>query len=227
MQNLKRTTVITLGVVAVLLGMIVAIATSAINSMPDDEPLSTVTAAFKPSHTPSVAEPPPDSRRVINPPVVVHEPVVAVIQPVVAPAPPQPVQQRITKPKKKPQSSVKSAPTPVVRTNSVAETAIAFAMAQLGKPYRWGATGPGSYDCSGLVMRAFQSAGVSLPRSTKTIIGKGKTVSRQALVRGDLIWTSSGHMGIYLGDNKMIHAPQTGDVVKISTVWSFYAARRI
>lgn len=229
MQNLKRAAAITLAVAAIVLGMLVALTTAAINSMPDDEPLDTMAAAFKPLHAPSVAEPPPDTRRIIDPPIVVHKPVAPVVAPVALPEPPKPVKTTTTKPKKKPQQPVKSAPAPAVpvRTSSVTETAIAFAMAQLGKPYRWGATGPGAYDCSGLVMRAFQSAGVQLPRSTKTIIGKGKSVSRQGMIRGDLIWTSSGHIGIYLGNNKMIHAPQTGDVVKISTVWSFYAARRL
>lgn len=107
------------------------------------------------------------------------------------------------------------------------ETVIAFAMAQLGDPYVWGGNGPNGWDCSGLVHAAFSSAGITITRTTRTLIHEGSPVGRSALARGDLVFPNAGHVGIYLGGGEMIHAPQPGDVVKISPIWSFYAARRI
>jgi cell wall-associated NlpC family hydrolase len=121
-------------------------------------------------------------------------------------------------------------PSPVTAAQSASgavEGVVGFALAQLGEPYVWGATGPNSWDCSGLVQAAFRSVGIITSRTTKTLINEGSSVSRANMVRGDIVFTSSGHVGIYLGNNEMVHAPQTGDVVKISTLWSFYAARRL
>lgn len=115
----------------------------------------------------------------------------------------------------------------VGRPSSVAESVVEFALAQLGKPYVWGATGPSSYDCSGLVQTAYRHAGIQTTRTTKTLINEGSPVGRDELVRGDLVFTSSGHVGIYFENGQMIHAPQPGEVVKISTIWSFYAGRRL
>lgn len=115
----------------------------------------------------------------------------------------------------------------IAPASGIAETVIAFAMAQLGDPYVWGGNGPNSWDCSGIVHAAFRHAGISTTRSTKTLINEGSSVGHSAMVRGDIVFTDKGHVGIYIGNNQMIHAPQTGDVVKISTLWSFYAARRI
>ena len=120
-------------------------------------------------------------------------------------------------------------------------TAVRFARAQLGKPYQWAAEGPDRYDCSGLIWAAYRSRGADydqLPRVSRDQYNatRGRTVDRSALLPGDLIffasgssWTSIHHMGMYVGDGKMIHAPSTGDVVKISTVWwsRFYAATRV
>ncbi|WP_283133779.1 C40 family peptidase [Rhizohabitans arisaemae] len=94
-----------------------------------------------------------------------------------------------------------------------------FAFAQIGKPYRWGGTGPGSWDCSGLSQAAWAKGGVSLPRTTtqQWAWGSSRRVSMDNLRPGDLIFSRGlGHMGIYIGDGKMLHAPQTGDVVKIT-----------
>lgn len=107
------------------------------------------------------------------------------------------------------------------------ENAISFAMAQLGDPYLWSGDGPNAWDCSGLVHAAFAHAGIAISRSTKTLVHEGYSVSRGAMVRGDLVFPDEGHVGIYLGNNKMVHAPEPGDVVKVSTVYDFYAARRI
>ncbi|MEU8120275.1 NlpC/P60 family protein [Spirillospora sp. NPDC049024] len=104
-----------------------------------------------------------------------------------------------------------------------ARKALDFAYAQLGKPYSYGATGPNSYDCSGLTMRAWGAAGVNVTRTTNTQYAATKRVARSDLQPGDLVFFSNlGHMGMYVGGGKMIHAPHTGDVVKISDISSGY-----
>ncbi|MFG3697925.1 NlpC/P60 family protein [Micromonospora sp. NPDC047620] len=117
--------------------------------------------------------------------------------------------------------------------------ALAYARAQLGDPYLWAAEGPDRFDCSGLIYAAYRSAGYyGLPRVSRDqyYATRSRTVSRSALLPGDLLffasgtsWTTIHHMGMYVGGGKMIHAPTTGDVVKISTVrWSrLYAATRV
>lgn len=98
----------------------------------------------------------------------------------------------------------------------------------LGKPYVWGATGPGSFDCSGFTSYVYKKAtGIYIGRNTGAQIGSGKSVSRAELRPGDLVFTHPGHVGIYVGNGNMVHAPSTGDVVKVSSVYKFYAARRI
>jgi cell wall-associated NlpC family hydrolase len=103
---------------------------------------------------------------------------------------------------------------------SQAAAAIAFAEAQLGKPYVWGATGPGSYDCSGLTQAAWASAGVNIPRVTWDQVNTGTTVSRTAAAPGDLVffYDDLSHVGLYIGDGMMIHAPKPGDVVKYESI---------
>ncbi|MFF0306034.1 NlpC/P60 family protein [Streptosporangium sp. NPDC004379] len=104
-----------------------------------------------------------------------------------------------------------------------ARAALAFAYAQIGKPYRYGATGPGSWDCSGLVQASWRSGGVSLPRTTweQWSWGASRRVPVSSLQPGDLVFSSGlGHVGIYVGGGKMVHAPQTGDVVKIAPLRS-------
>lgn len=105
------------------------------------------------------------------------------------------------------------------------EKAIRFAKHQLGKPYVWGATGPGSYDCSGLTMRAYQKAGIKLPRVTRAQYQAGKHVPVGKRQRGDLLfWSSNGaaggihHVAIALGGGRMVEAQQTGVPVKTSKV---------
>jgi cell wall-associated NlpC family hydrolase len=96
-----------------------------------------------------------------------------------------------------------------------AHIAVAEAYRQLGKPYRWGATGPGSFDCSGLTMWVWGKAGVSLPHSSRAQYGQGRHVSRDELAPGDLVFFGSPihHVGIYVGGGQYIAAPHTGDVV--------------
>jgi len=97
---------------------------------------------------------------------------------------------------------------------------IGYACAQLGDPYRWGASGPGRFDCSGLVMMAWRQAGVSLPHNAAAQARQGARVPASQLKPGDVVFFYSpiGHDGIYLGNGLMIHAPQTGDRVKIAPV---------
>jgi len=102
-----------------------------------------------------------------------------------------------------------------------ARTALQFAFSQIGKPYRYGGTGPGAWDCSGLTQAAWRAAGVNLPRTTtqQWAWGASRRVSMDALQPGDLLFSNSlGHVGIYIGGGKMVHAPRTGDVVKITTL---------
>lgn len=107
------------------------------------------------------------------------------------------------------------------------EKVIAWAMAQQGKKYVFGSAGPNSFDCSGLVMRAFEQAGVKLPHYTGTMVKFGKKVSRNELQRGDIIFPTSGHVVIYLGDGKQLAASSGKGRVVIQPVTGFYTARRL
>ncbi len=102
-----------------------------------------------------------------------------------------------------------------------AGVAVREAYNQLGKPYKWGASGPSSFDCSGLTMWAWGHAGVSLPHSSKAQYSGGRHVSQGDLQPGDLTFYGSPihHVGIYIGNGQMISAPHTGDVVKIQAAF--------
>lgn len=105
---------------------------------------------------------------------------------------------------------------------------VSFAYTLLGKPYVFGATGPDTFDCSGFTSYVYRhAAGIEITRTTFSQVGQGKAVSRSELQPGDLVFPHAGHVGIYVGGGSYIHAPQTGDVVKVSPVTQFYAARRI
>ncbi|TVZ93362.1 MULTISPECIES: C40 family peptidase [unclassified Streptomyces] len=111
--------------------------------------------------------------------------------------------------------------TPSGTYTTKAEKAIAFARAQIGKPYVWGATGPGSYDCSGLTQAAWKAAGVSLPRTTYAQVDVGTTVSLADARPGDLIffYDDISHVGIYIGNGMMIHAPKPGAYVREESIY--------
>jgi cell wall-associated NlpC family hydrolase len=102
-----------------------------------------------------------------------------------------------------------------------------WALTQLGKPYVWAADGPASYDCSGLTMRAWERAGVGLDHWTGTQWTSGPHVPLDQLRRGDLLFFGHisddpgtiHHVGIYVGKGLMVHAPQTGDVVRVASIW--------
>lgn len=103
-----------------------------------------------------------------------------------------------------------------------AATAIEFARAQLGKPYVYAAVGPDSFDCSGLTMTAYAAAGISMPHYSGAQYSSLPHVALDAMLPGDLVFWGSGggsHVGIYVGNGLMIHAPHTGDVVKIAAVY--------
>jgi cell wall-associated NlpC family hydrolase len=109
--------------------------------------------------------------------------------------------------------------------------AVKYAYAQLGKPYVFGAAGPNSFDCSGLTMAAWAAAGVQLDHYTGSQLQQTTPISRSQLQPGDLVFFYGGsHVGIYVGNNSIIHAPQPGEVVKISSIdWmgGYYASRRV
>ncbi|WP_432141451.1 NlpC/P60 family protein [Streptomyces sp. bgisy084] len=115
-------------------------------------------------------------------------------------------------------------------SNPRAARAVSFAYSALGKPYVWGATGPSGYDCSGLTQAAWKAGGVALPRTTYTQISSGPRVARSQLAPGDLVFFYSGisHVGIYVGDGRMIHAPHPGAPVRIAPIdqMPFAAATR-
>lgn len=100
---------------------------------------------------------------------------------------------------------------------------------QFGKPYVWGDEGPDSFDCSGLVMYCYEQCGYDFNHrpTTSTLINMGSSVSQSNLVLADLVFPSSGHVQIYSGNGKVIHAPKSGDVVREVTIYAFWAGRRL
>ncbi len=97
---------------------------------------------------------------------------------------------------------------------------VEFAFRQLGKPYRWGAAGPHSYDCSGLTLAAWQVAGVGLPHNAAGQYGSTAHVSRADLRPGDLVFFYGpiSHVGVYIGNGRMIHAPEYGENVRVASI---------
>jgi cell wall-associated NlpC family hydrolase len=121
------------------------------------------------------------------------------------------------------------------------QVAISYAVAQLGKPYIWGGTGPAGYDCSGLVMMAYRAAGLSIPRTTYQQVLIGTPVyNLSQLQPGDLLFTAGsdgtpanpGHVGMYIGSSLVIQAPETGEDIMITPLGGYWqqstvAIRRI
>jgi cell wall-associated NlpC family hydrolase len=110
-------------------------------------------------------------------------------------------------------------------TSSQGGKAVAFAYAQLGKPYQWGATGPSSFDCSGLALASWASAGVAIPRTTYEQWAALPHISTTALEPGDLLYFDGiGHVAIYVGGGDIIDAPQTGSDVEKIPLAGWYAS---
>jgi cell wall-associated NlpC family hydrolase len=131
-------------------------------------------------------------------------------------------------PKRGPKTPPKHKPDPGhTSSGRGAGAAIAFALSQLGDPYVWGATGPGSWDCSGLTMGAWAHAGVQLPHYSVAQYEQTKHISADELRPGDLIFWADDpsdpstifHVAMYLGNGRMIHAPRTGKPVKLENVY--------
>jgi cell wall-associated NlpC family hydrolase len=111
-----------------------------------------------------------------------------------------------------------------------ARLALQFAYAQVGKPYQWGGEGPGSYDCSGLTQTSWAKAGVAIPRTTYEQWSWGASrrvpLDLNQLQPGDLLFSKGlGHMGMYAGNGKMVHAPQTGDIIKVVELDDYWWGR--
>jgi cell wall-associated NlpC family hydrolase len=111
---------------------------------------------------------------------------------------------------------LKSLPLP----NPRAAKAIQYALAQLGDRYIWGADGPDGFDCSGLTMASWRQAGVSLPHSSQQQYYSGDKIPRSELQPGDLVYFYSpiSHVGIYIGNGKMVHAPNPSRRVEIASI---------
>ena len=119
-------------------------------------------------------------------------------------------------------STTATNPVPV---SGAAGQAVAYAYSKLGDPYVYGATGPSSFDCSGLVQAAWASAGVSIPRTTYEQVAAEPAVSTSSLQPGDLLFfDGDGHVGIYVGGGYLIDAPQTGSNVEKVALSGWYSA---
>jgi cell wall-associated NlpC family hydrolase len=101
-----------------------------------------------------------------------------------------------------------------------AAAAVAAAESQLGVPYVYGGASPAGFDCSGLTMWAWAHGGKSLPRSAAAQFGAGQHVPLSALQPGDLVFYNGlGHVGMYVGGGMIVHAPHTGEVVRMDNVY--------
>jgi cell wall-associated NlpC family hydrolase len=123
---------------------------------------------------------------------------------------------------------------PPPKQPTLAERAVKLARTQLGVPYAYGGASPGGFDCSGLVMYAYSKMGVSLPHSSYAQWNVGTAVPKDQLQAGDIVFFDGlGHEGIYIGNGQFVHAPHTGDVVKVSNLdsgsyaYSYVGARRV
>ena len=119
----------------------------------------------------------------------------------------------------------------MVAPNPRAQIAIDTALAQTGKPYQYAASGPDSFDCSGLTMYAWAAAGVSLPHSSAAQYAMLPHVSQDQLLPGDLVFYGGSihHVGMFIGNGQYVHAPHTGTVVQISSIYrsDYHGAARV
>jgi len=129
----------------------------------------------------------------------------------------------ITRPRARHRPEAKAAHVSAGRVGAM----LTFAYRQLGEPYRWGADGPNSWDCSGLTLQAAARAGIRLPHKAAAQGGMGYPVSRGDARPGDLVLWGDYHVGLYVGHGRVLHAPKPGDHVRISTIWGSPRFRRI
>ena len=118
------------------------------------------------------------------------------------------------------------------RVSSPGRQAAAIALEQVGVPYRYGGASPGGFDCSGLVQYSYSRAGISVPRTTGQLWGAAKPVEQHNLKAGDLLFFSiegkMSHVGMYLGERRFVHAPQSGRSVSVASLDApFYRAALI
>ena len=119
---------------------------------------------------------------------------------------------------------------PIARPPSKGELAVRVALGAVGVPYRWGGESPASgFDCSGLVRWSYGRIGIDLPHNSYALYGEGRRVSTDAMESGDLLFFEGlGHVGLYVGRGRMVHAPQTGrNVEVVSLAGSTYGRRLI
>ncbi|WP_369167483.1 C40 family peptidase [Streptomyces sp. R28] len=114
--------------------------------------------------------------------------------------------------------------TPEAEAATPATKALQVAASKKGSPYRWGATGPHRFDCSGLTLYSYKKAGKKLPRTAAQQYNKTRHISAQSRKAGDLVFFHSGsnvyHVGIYAGKGKIWHSPKSGDVVRLQKIWT-------
>jgi cell wall-associated NlpC family hydrolase len=104
----------------------------------------------------------------------------------------------------------------VKKKRTIGERAAAIAVREVGVPYRWGGASPAGFDCSGLVYWAYGRLGIELPHSSYALYDQGRQVARSRMKRGDLLFFSGlGHVGIYIGRGRMVHAPHSGTPVQV------------
>ncbi|MGY1697731.1 MULTISPECIES: C40 family peptidase [unclassified Geodermatophilus] len=121
---------------------------------------------------------------------------------------------------------------PAVAPNAAAQVAVDTALAQVGDPYVYGATGPNAFDCSGLTSYSYAAAGISIPRTSKLQSTFGTAVAKSDLQPGDLVFFYSpvSHVGMYIGNGQMVHASTAGKpvaVVDLDSMPSYAGARRV
>ncbi|MFJ9823724.1 C40 family peptidase [Streptomyces sp. NPDC101160] len=108
--------------------------------------------------------------------------------------------------------------------SSYANTALSVAASKKGSPYRYGASGPTRFDCSGLTLYSYKRAGKTLPRTAQQQYNTTRHISAASRQKGDLVFFHSGgrvyHVGIYAGNNAIWHSPKTGSWVKLDRIWT-------
>ncbi len=121
------------------------------------------------------------------------------------------------------------APKRAVRKRTVGERAAAIALKAVGVPYRWGGASPASgFDCSGLVYWAYRHLGIDLPHSSYALYNEGRRVGRSRMKAGDVIFFSGlGHVGMYIGKGRMVHAPSSGRLVEVVRLAGSHYGSRI